>query len=285
MEAHNLLLGQLTRKVRASAKVPEGRYATPRGWRWAAYFAGGYFLLFYSKVGKLKLAQRLPEKIPWRGDERVLDAGCGRGLLTVSAAHRVTKGTVTGVDVWNRSALSGNRPESVLRNAKLERVEDRVEVKRGDAQDLPFPDGSFDVVISNFVVHEMKDRSGREKMMREIGRVLRPGGQVALVDFIFTDDCVKDLSSSGVESRVQGELLSFWMSAILNFGAVKTYHLAGKTGEAVRVGEYQAVRSGCQSTTGISISEHTRVQRVWSRAEKFEQVHWGPGNGNRLPIP
>ena len=91
-----------------------------RGWRWAAYFAGGYFLLgalgmlFYSKVGKLKLAQRLLDKIPWRGDERVLDLGCGRGLLTVSAAHRVPKGTVTGVDVWNRSALSGNRSESVL---------------------------------------------------------------------------------------------------------------------------------------------------------------------------
>lgn len=188
-------------------------------------------MLFYSKVGKLKLAQRLLEKIPWRGDERVLDVGCGRGLLTVLAAHRVPKGAVTGVDVWNRSALSGNRPESVLQNAKLERVEDRVEVKRGDAQDLPFPDCSFDVVISNFVVHEMKDRSGREKMMREIGRVLRPGGHVALVDFIFTDDCVQDLSSSGVESRrVQDGLLSFWMSAILNFGAVKTYHVVGKKG-------------------------------------------------------
>jgi SAM-dependent methyltransferase len=208
-----------------------------RAWRWVAYFAGGYFLLgalgmlFYSKVGKLKLAQRLLDKISWRGDERVLDVGCGRGLLTVAAAHRVPKGSVTGVDVWNRAALSGNRSESVLENAKIERVEDRVEVKQGDAQDLPFPDGSFDVVISNFVVHEMKDRSAREKMMREIARVLRPGGHVALVDFIFTDDCVKDLSSSGVESRgVRDGLLSFWVSAILNFGAVKTYHVVGKKG-------------------------------------------------------
>lgn len=208
-----------------------------RAWRWVAYFAGGYFLLgalgmlFYSKVGKLKLAQRLLDKISWRGNERVLDVGCGRGLLTVAAAHRVPKGCVTGVDVWNRAALSGNRSESVLENAKMEGVEDRVEVKQGDAQDLPFPDGSFDVVISNFVVHEMKDRSAREKMMREIARVLRPGGHVALVDFIFTDDCVKDLSSSGVESRrVRDGLLSFWISAILNFGAVKTYHVVGKKG-------------------------------------------------------
>lgn len=208
-----------------------------RAWRWVAYFAGGYFLLgalgmlFYSKVGKLKLAQRLLDTISWRGDERVLDVGCGRGLLTVAAAHRVPKGCVTAVDVWNRAALSANRSESVLENARIERVEDRVEVKQGDAQDLPFPAGSFDVVISNFVVHEMKDRSAREKMMREIARVLRPGGHVALVDFIFTDDCVKDLSSSGVASRrVRDGLLSFWISAILNFGAVKTYHVVGKKG-------------------------------------------------------
>lgn len=188
-------------------------------------------MLFYSKVGKLKLAQRLLDKISWRGDERVLDVGCGRGLLTVAAAHRVPKGWVTAVDVWNRATLSGNRSESVLENARIERVEDRVEVKQGDAQDLPFPAGSFDVVISTFVVHEMKDRSAREKMMREIARVLRPGGHVALVDFIFTDDCVKDLSSSGVTSRrVRDGLLSFWISAILNFGAVKTYHVVGKKG-------------------------------------------------------
>lgn len=110
-------------------------------------------------------------------------------------------------------------------------MEDRVEVKQGDAQDLSFPAGSLDVVISNFVVHEMKDRSAQRKMMREIARVLRPGGHVALVDFIFTDDCVKDPSSSGVESRrVRDGLLSFWISAILNFGAVKTYHVAGKKG-------------------------------------------------------
>lgn len=120
-----------------------------RAWRWVAYFAGGYFLLsalgmlFYSKVGKLKLAQRLLDKISWQGDERVLDLGCGRGLLTVAAALRVPKGCVTAVDVWNRAEMSANRSESVLENARIERVEDRVEVKQGEAQDLPFPAGAL----------------------------------------------------------------------------------------------------------------------------------------------
>ncbi|MBA0085829.1 MAG: 50S ribosomal protein L11 methyltransferase, partial [Acidobacteria bacterium Pan2503] len=57
-------------------------------------------MLFYSKVGKLALRERLLDKIPWRGDESVLDVGCGRGLLAVGAAKRVSSGTVTGVDVW-----------------------------------------------------------------------------------------------------------------------------------------------------------------------------------------
>ena len=209
-------------------------YASTSVWRWIAYCSGAYFLLgalgmlFYSKAGKLKLAERLLDKISWRGDERVLDVGCGRGLLSVAVAQRVPRGSVVGVDVWNPAALSGNRRESVLENARVARVDNRVEVTEGDARDLPFADGSFDVVVSNFVVHEIRDRPGREKMMRELARVLKPGGCVALVDFIFTDDCVEDLAKFGVESqRVRDGFLSFWTSAILNFGAVKTYHVVG----------------------------------------------------------
>ena len=58
-------------------------------WRSVTYGLAGYFLLgaggmlFYSKVGKLALRERLLDKIPWRGDERVLDVGYGRGLLAV----------------------------------------------------------------------------------------------------------------------------------------------------------------------------------------------------------
>jgi arsenite methyltransferase len=209
-------------------------YMVASSWRWAGYAVGGYFLfgaagmLFYSKVGKLRLRERLLNKISWQGNERVLDVGCGRGLLTVGAASRLSSGKVVGVDVWNRKALSGNQGESVLQNAKIEGVSDRVEIKEGDARELPFPDETFDVVISNFVVHELSNRAEREKMMREMARVLKPGGRVALVDFIFTDECVEDLRKCGVAAeRVRDAFLSFWISAILNFGALKTYHVTG----------------------------------------------------------
>ena len=211
-------------------------------WRWVARGVGAYFLLgalgmlFYSKVGKLALTERLLDRIQWLGNERVLDVGCGRGVLTMAAAHRVNRGSVIGVDVWNRNALSGNRAKSVLENAKMEGVDDRVEVREGDARALPFADETFDIVLSNFVVHELKNRADREQMMREVSRVLRPGGQVALVDLIFTDDCVDDLRKFGVESaRRRDGFFPFWISAILNVGAVKTYLVVGRKQQ--RVGE------------------------------------------------
>jgi SAM-dependent methyltransferase len=80
-------------------------------WRWVARGVGAYCLpgalgmLFYRKIGKLALTERLLDRIQWRGNERVLDVGCGRGVLTMAAAHHVNRGLVIGVDVWNRSAL------------------------------------------------------------------------------------------------------------------------------------------------------------------------------------
>src|SRR5438067_1587549 len=53
-----------------------------------------------SRFGKLRERERLLGLIPWRGDERVLDVGCGRGLLLVGAARRLTTGSSVGVDIW-----------------------------------------------------------------------------------------------------------------------------------------------------------------------------------------
>ncbi|HEY6336983.1 MAG TPA: class I SAM-dependent methyltransferase [Candidatus Sulfotelmatobacter sp.] len=210
-------------------------YLFSSAWRWVGYGAGLYCLLgaagmlFYSKVGKLTLRERLLDQIQWKGDERVLDVGCGRGLLTVGAARRLLNGKVVGVDVWKRGAITGNLADSVLENAQIEQVSDRVEVKEGDARELPFANETFDVVVSNFVVHEMNSRQQRQAMISEVARVLKPGGQVALVDFVFTGECVVELRKHGVNAaRVRDEFVSFWISAILNFGAVRTYHVVGR---------------------------------------------------------
>lgn len=194
--------------------------------RWIELAAGAYFLhgawsmIRYSKSGKLDLREKLLTMIPWRGDEAVLDVGCGRGLLLAGAARRLRTGKAVGVDVWLPHALTGNRPESALENAALEGVSDRVELKTGDARALPFESESFDVVISNFVVHEMNTSADRKQMLQEMARVLRPGGRLALIDFIFTEECVEILRDAGLSDARRLRLGGFgsWIASVLMFG-------------------------------------------------------------------
>jgi SAM-dependent methyltransferase len=204
--------------------------------RWICLIIGLYFLVgalgmvYYSKVGKLKLRDRLLDSIPWRGDERALDIGCGRGLLLIGAAQRLISGKAIGVDVWVRGALSGNRPEAVLQNALCAGISERVDIREGDARQLPFDDASFDVVMSNFVLHELKTSLEREKMALEIVRVLKPGGRLALIDFIFTRECTEVLRKNGVSDARRSRIgvVSFWLQAILTLGANQLHQVTGQ---------------------------------------------------------
>ena len=205
-------------------------------WQLALVAAAAYFLLGsagmirYSKVGKLHIRDQVIELIAWRGDELVLDVGCGRGLFLVGAARRLTTGKAIGLDRWIRGALTANRAASVLNNARIEGVVDRVVVNNGDVRHLPFGDNTFDVVLSNFVVHEVDTPAEREQMLREIVRVLKPGGRLALVDFIFTGYCVEALGEAGITDakRIRaGSFFSFWFGVLMNFGLVRTYVVTG----------------------------------------------------------
>jgi SAM-dependent methyltransferase len=193
------------------------------------FFSGAGGMVFYSKAGKLRNRDQILNLVPWRGDELVVDIGCGRGLLMVGAAHRLTTGRAVGVDVWVRGALSDNRPEAAIQNAKIEGVADRIEITEGDARHLPFADSSFDLVISNFVLHELKTLEDRERMTREIVRVLKPGGHVSLIDFIFTEKFADVLKSCGMDAaRLRVGSFSFWLSAVLNFGLLQTYQVVAR---------------------------------------------------------
>src|SRR5215831_21061951 len=202
----------------------------------AAIVIGSYFLLaacgmiWYSKVVKFRIRDSVLNTIPWRGDEIVLDVGCGRGLWLNGAARRLTTGKGIGLDLWLPGALSGNQPDSAGGNARLEGVIDRVELIKGDVRRLPFGNDSFDVAVSNFVLHEVDNVGEREQMLGEIARVLKPGGRVALVDFIFTGECLETfrrLGLSNLERQRSGSVLSFWCSAVINFGLVQTCQVTG----------------------------------------------------------
>ena len=155
--------------------------------------------ILFSKVGKFRERDRLLNSIPWRGDETVLDVGCGRGLLLVGAAKHLRTGRAVGVDIWQSKDQSDNHPEATCKNARLEGVADRVEVKNGDARQLPFEDGTFDVVVSSLVLHNIHDTTERKKAVQEIVRVLKGGGRVAILDIWHTNKYEQELRNSGIQ--------------------------------------------------------------------------------------
>ncbi len=154
-------------------------------------------LVWSSKVGKLYVRERLIDSLDLRGDETVLDVGCGRGLLLIAAARRLSRGKAVGIDLWRSVDQSGNRPEVTLANARAEGVAERVVIKTGDMRELPYPDGSMDVVISSLAIHNIPDPEGRARAVREIARVLKPNGRVALLDMECTTEYVRTLHEAG----------------------------------------------------------------------------------------
>lgn len=132
--------------------------------------------------GKFLFWAKLLDDLELRGDERILDLGCGRGAVLLLAAQHLTTGRAVGVDLWRRVDQSGNSAEATRRNAVAEGVTDRVELHTADMTALPFPDDSFDVVVSNFAIHNIPRRAGREKAIDEAVRVLRPGGRLMIAD-------------------------------------------------------------------------------------------------------
>ena len=142
------------------------------------------WMLYGSRRGKLHLREKLLDLVALQPSDQVLDVGCGRGLLLNGAARRLSGGKATGLDIWQKQDQSGNDPAVTLANAKAEGVEGRVEVRDGDMRQMPFPDASFDAVVSSLAIHNVPDATGREQAIREIARVVRPGGRVALLDFI-----------------------------------------------------------------------------------------------------
>ena len=164
----------------------------------AALSAAAVVMVWGSKRGKLRMRNRLLDTIPWRGDEQVLDLGCGHGLLLVGAARRLTTGTAIGIDVWRSYDQAENTPEVTRENARIEGVANRIEVLSGGFRELPFDDQRFDVVVSSLAIHNVRDRTERATAIREVARVLRPGGRVAIMDIKHTRQYRRALVESGL---------------------------------------------------------------------------------------
>jgi SAM-dependent methyltransferase len=163
-----------------------------------------------TRIGKFEVWAQILEDLRLRGDETLLDLGCGRGAVLLAAAKLLPKGRAIGVDIW-RADQTDNSQQNTLGNAELEGVADRVEVRTADITDLPFDDNSVDVVVSSLVVHNISDPAARAKVISEAARVLRPGGRLALADIWATRRHVHQLGDLGwTDARRRGLGWRMW---------------------------------------------------------------------------
>jgi arsenite methyltransferase len=177
------------------------------GW---ALVVGAGLMTVSSRWGKLRARDRLLDRLALTGSETVLDVGCGHGLLLIGAARRLPRGRAIGVDLWSQVDQKSNSADATMANARAEGVEDRVEVRDADMRALPLDDSTVDVVVSSLAIHNVTGDAERHKALREIVRVLKPGGRVGILDIAHVGDYAKEFRAAGM-SKVELHGISPWI--------------------------------------------------------------------------
>lgn len=158
-----------------------------------AFFAAGWLLIQASKDTRFQIRDRILDGLKLTGEERVLDAGSGTGLMSIGAAKRLKSGRVTGLDITGEA-------EKAKENAKLEGAGDKVRIDSAETAKLVYPDNHYDAVISVLALRNLPDYDMCEELLREMLRVLKPGGRLAIFDARLGGDYGDTLRAAGAQN-------------------------------------------------------------------------------------
>jgi len=141
------------------------------GWRYDLMLWAGNLI----SHGEWKaLRQTTADLAQLRPGESVLDVGCGTGTLAMIVKQRVgAAGYICGIDP-SSGMIARARHKAAHRRLSID-------FRLGVIERIPFPDQSFDVVLSTFMMHQLPDDLKRDGLA-EIARVLKPGGRLLVVD-------------------------------------------------------------------------------------------------------
>ncbi len=179
----------------------------------------GVVMLYGSKWGKLAIRDTIIQQLTLQGHEQVLDVGCGRGLLLVGIASKLSTGRAVGIDLWQTADQSGNAITTTEENTRRANVAERVELHTGDMRELPFADGRFDVVVSSWAIHNLPTKEGRQQAIKECWRALKPGGMFAIVDISYTAEYEAKFKKLGCTIlKKQGPYFTFLIPSYLLIG-------------------------------------------------------------------
>ena len=178
----------------------------------------------------------------------LLDVGCGPGTITLDLARIVAPGGVVGIEYVDA-------PLVAAREAAAERGDTTTRFEVGDAESLPFADGSFDVVHAHQVLQHLTDPVGA---LREMVRVCRPGGWVA----------VRDADYAAMAWHPELPELELWRS---------TYRAAARANGA----EPDAGRRLRGWAREAGVPNPRLTSSTWSYADRESCAWWGNSQADR----
>jgi arsenite methyltransferase len=167
---------------------------------YAAITGGGGETVARQLYSEQELAEVPPDAVAWalgvgnpvryarlQPGQTVLDVGSGGGIDTILAARRIRpEGRAVGLDVLEEMCERGRR------HAAQAGVERWTEFVQGEMEDIPLPDGSVDMVISNGVLNLSARKS---RALAELFRVLAPGGRVCMADLTVEGDLPPEVAN------------------------------------------------------------------------------------------
>ena len=145
----------------------------------ASFFAGG---LLARNVGRYEHAILPMVELMPGGGNLVLDAGCGAGRTTVALGRAFGTQRIVAFDRFDSDYIAGGGQSLLERNLRVAGMSERVRIERGDLTALPFPDAHFDAAVSAHAIDHLGQQ--KEQGLREMLRVLKPGGRFLLVVWV-----------------------------------------------------------------------------------------------------